>query len=203
VRTAVFSMAMVVSGLACASAPTFGPLGESSVPAPSIISVDSAFPPHHATVKLDRPGYVALMLVAPGHSATLLYPNDSVTNNRFPAGAHQIAFQIPDFLAPTDSMRAQQRAQPRRDTSRLGTRARSSGGTMMPLMAETQTYLLVVTSPQQLHYRRILDKTAGVSIPLFEMEALNAVGKAIKSTIANEPREWAGYWRLIPLRRPR
>ena len=194
---------MVVWSVACASAPTFGALGESGVPAPAIVSVDSAFPPHNATVRLDQQAYVALVLVAPGHSATLLYPNDSVTNNQFSAGNHQIGFQIPEFLAPDSLMRAQQRAQPRSDTSRIGTRARSSRGTMMPLMAETPTYLLIVTSPQQLNYRRIVEKTVGVSIPLLEMEALNAVGKAIKSTIASEPRAWAGYWRLTPLRRPR
>jgi hypothetical protein len=204
VRTAVVSMAIVLCGTACASAPTAGPLGEGALVRPAITFVDSAFPPRHATVQLNQSGYVALLLVAPGHSATLLFPNDSDANNQFAAGAHQIAFQIPGFLAVTDSARAQERAQRGRDTSRLSTRARASRtGTMAPLPPSTPTYLLVVTSPQPLHYRRIIEKTAGVSIPLLDMEALNAVGKAIKSTIANEPREWAGYYRLVELRRQR
>ena len=199
-RTAVVSMAMVF-GAACASAPTAGPLGEGTVVHPGITFVDTTFPPRHASVRLEQPGYVALLLVAPGHSATLLFPADSVTPNQFPAGTHQIGFQIPGLLAATDSMLALSRG---RDTSRLSTRARSSRtGTMAPLPPATPTFLLVVTSPQQLSHRRIVEKTAGVSIPLVETEALNAVGKAIKSTIANEPREWAGYYRLIELRRPR
>lgn len=202
-RIAVVSMAMVF-GVACASAPTAGPLGEGTVVHPGITFVDTTFPPRHATVRLDQPGYVALLLVAPGHSATLLFPADSVTPNQFPAGTHQIGFQIPGLLAATDSMLAQARAQRGRDTSRLSTRARSSrSGMMAPLPPTTPTFLLVVTSPQQLSHRRIVEKTAGVSIPLVETEALNAVGKAIKSTIANEPREWAGYYRLIELRRNR
>jgi len=196
-------MAMVF-GAACASAPTAGPLGEGTVVHPGITFVDTAFPPRHAAVRLDQPGYVVLLLVAPGHSATLLFPADSVTPNQFPAGSHQIGYQIPGLLAETDSMR-RERALPRqRDTSRLSTRARSSRtGTMAPLPSATPTFLLVVTSPQPLSHGRIMEKTVGVSIPLVETEALNAVGKAIKSTIANEPRDWAGFYRLIELRRQR
>lgn len=201
-RIAVVSMAMGFFSAACATAPKLGPLGEGTVAAPGIIAVDSAFPPGNATVRLDQAGYVALLLVAPGHSATLLYPADSTTSNQFAAGTHRIAFQIPGVLALSDSV-LRQRTQ-RRDTSRLSTRARTSGtGLLGPIPPTTQPFLMVVTSPQQLHYQRILEKTVGVSIPLLDTEALNAVGKAIKSTIANEPREWAGYYRAIELRRPR
>jgi hypothetical protein len=35
------------------------------------------------------------------------------------------------------------------------------------------------------------------------MEALNAVAKAVKSTIPNEPREWGGYYQLVELKRNR
>jgi hypothetical protein len=47
----------------------------------------------------------------------------------------------------------------------------------------------------------MIEKTAGVSIPNIETEALNAVGKAIKSTILSEPRELAGYYQRVELRR--
>jgi hypothetical protein len=69
--------------------------------------------------------------------------------------------------------------------------------------AATQTYLLLVTSPQPLSYQRIIEKTAGVSIPSIETEALNAVAKAIKSTIPSEPREISGYYQRIELRKPK
>jgi hypothetical protein len=192
-------MVMTVFVAACASAPVVGSLGEGAVAPPGIVAVDTSFPPRHAAVKLDQPGYVALLLVAPGHSATLLFPNDSATSNQFAAGTHQIGFRVPDALAPRDSTLTLRG----RDTTNLSTRTRT-GGTRTPvLLPTTQTFLLVVTSPQQLHYRRIVEKTRGVSIPLVDTEALNAVGKAVKSTIAIEPREWAGYYTPVQLRRPR
>jgi hypothetical protein len=192
-------MVVAVFTAACASAPVVGSLGEGAVPHPGIVAVDTAFPPRHAAVKLDQPGYVALLLVAPGHSATLLFPNDSATSNQFSAGTHQIGFRVPDALAPRDSTLTLRG----RDTSNLSTRTRTGGTRAPALLATTETFLLVITSPQQLNYGRITAKTAGVSIPNIDTEALNAVGKAVKSTIANEPREWAGYYTPIHLRRPR
>jgi hypothetical protein len=62
---------------------------------------------------------------------------------------------------------------------------------------------LLVTSPKPLVYQRIIEKTAGVSIPLIDTEALNAVAKAIKATIPSEPRDWAGYYQRVELRRRR
>jgi len=202
VRTAaLYVMAIGIFGAACVSAPLTGALGEGSAPSPSITAVDSAFPPKHAWVQISQAGYAALLLVAPGHSATLLYPSDSITNNQLSAGAHQLTFQLPDVLAQTDSVRLAPRA---RDTSGVSARPRTMRTrTMAPLPPTTPTYLLLVTSPQPLDYKRILEKTAGVSIPNIELEALNAVGKAIKSTIPSEPREWAGYYRLVELRRTR
>jgi hypothetical protein len=188
--------------LACASAPTFGPLGEGTVANPRITNVDTAFPPRHVWVELQQPGYVALLLVAPGHSATLLYPRDSATNNELRAGTHQITFAVPDLMVESDSI---QRARAR-DSVRAGAPGRARGTrtrTVQPIPPATPTYLLLVTSPQQLHYGRIVEKTLGVSIPNIDEEALNAVGKAIKSTIANEPRDWGGFYRLIELRRAR
>jgi hypothetical protein len=166
-----------------------------------IVRVDSALPPRHATVQLAQSSYVALILVAPGHSATLLYPADSTTANQFAAGSHQVGFRIPETLVRTDSMlRMVPVPRPSGDTSRIGARRPGRGTVLPPLPPTTPTYLLAVSSPQELSYRRILDKTLGVSIPTIDNEALNAVGKAIKSTILNEPREWAGYYRLVELR---
>ena len=57
------------------------------LPAPQAYVVP---PPAAATVQLDRDGYAALILVAPGHSATLLYPADSTTDTRLSAGTHRL-----------------------------------------------------------------------------------------------------------------
>lgn len=183
---------------ACATTPSRGALGEGSTAQPQIVSIDSAFPPRAVTARLSQPGYAALILVAPGHSATLLYPADSATNNRFSEGTHRIGFEVPSVLAETDSQRLQrirdqQRSAPR---SRTGTRR-----PIPPIPANAPAYLLLFTSPQPLQYSRMVDKTGGVSIPIADMEALNAVAKAIKSTIANEPRDWAGYYTPVTLRR--
>ena len=100
---------------ACVSTPVAGTLGEGPG-YPRITAVDSMYPPRSAWIEMDQPGYAAVVLVAPGHSATLLYPRDSLTSNKLTAGAHLLTFQIPDLLVQTDSMRAQ-RARQQRDTS--------------------------------------------------------------------------------------
>jgi hypothetical protein len=202
VRSAVIT-AVATLALACASGPNAGPLGEGAAPRVEIVGVDSALPPRHATVELAQQSYVALVLVAPGHSATLLYPADSSTTNRFAAGNHQLGFRIPEMLVRSDSLLRAQPTTPRSDTSRIGARRTGRGTVLPPLPPTTPTYLLAVSSPQELNYQRILDKTLGVSIPTIDTEALNAVGKAIKSTIAGEPREWSGFYRLVELRQYR
>ena len=196
--------ALVVIG-ACSSSPNAGPLGEGMSGATKIVAVDSARPPAALQVDLEQPSYVAVLLVAPGHSATLLFPRDSVTDNRFPAGRATVRFEIPGLLIRSDSAMIQRRRDDRRredSLARVRSRTRQTGRSSAPppLGPETPTYLLVVTSPQPLAYQRIIDKTAGVSIPLVDSEALNAVGKAIRSTLA-EPRTMAGYYQLIELSR--
>jgi hypothetical protein len=193
-------IAAALGGIACASTQPTGQLGEGSTPPPRITAADSAFPPRHVTIEMPQSGYAALLLVAPGHSATLLYPRDSLANNSLSAGSHRLAFEVPSFLVQDDSARLRAR-----DTSRLRTRARVRGGRPIaqPLPPTTPTYFLFVTSPQPLTYSRLIERTRGVTIPNIEMEALNAVAKAVKSTIPNEPREWAGYYQLVELRRSR
>ena len=186
---------------ACASFPSAGTLGEGSALRPHITSVDTAHPPRHVTIELDQPAYVALLLVAPGHSATLLYPADSITNNRLSAGTHQLNLRIPGVLVLVDSIRNPSRAPANPGRQRADTvgRAGVTRPAPRPISPTLPTYFLLVTSPKPLVYQRIIDKTAGVSIPISDDEALNAVAKAVKSTIPEEPREWAGYYQRIEL----
>ena len=212
----VCSVALAVFPLACASAPTAGPLGEGAAFHPRIVSVDTTHPPRDAWIEMDQPGYAAILLVAPGHSATLLYPPDSLTDNRLTAATHHIPLKVPDVLVQIDSSRNPDRSglgvgRQRRDTSllnpggqRMDTTLRARGArASAPISPTTPTYLLLVTSPKPLVYQRIIEKTAGVSIPLVDTEALNAVAKAIKATIASEPRDWAGFYQRVELRRRR
>lgn len=198
-RIAAFSVLLTIAG--CAKEIKSGPIGDSPSPASPtrITAVDSARPPGSATVQLDQAGYATIILVAPGHSATLLYPADSVSDNRLAAGAHVLRFQIPEVLVQSDSQRAAAMARAR-DSGFSARRTRPRGAT--PLLPTTPTYLLVVTSPQPLNYARVREKTTGVTIPLDDLEALNAVAKAVKSTIPAEPREWAGYYQRVEIRPP-
>ncbi len=185
---------------ACASAPKVGPLGEGSATAPKIVALDTTVPPRSVAVELPEPAYAALLLVAPGHSATLLYPGDSAVSNHLSAGRTALSFRIPDNLVPTDSTGMLRRTRVPSDTSLRSTRRMSSMGAG-PIRPDTPAFLLLVTSPQRLDYKRMQEKTAGVSLPAFDMEALNAVAKTIKSTITEEPRTWAGYYHQVQLSR--
>ncbi|MEX2179007.1 MAG: hypothetical protein WD801_09875 [Gemmatimonadaceae bacterium] len=188
-RIRVATIVIGLVGLACASTPRVGTLGEGSAHEPRILEVDTGSPPRYAVVQLQEQSFVALVLVAPGHSATLLYP-DSTTENRLASGTHRLDFAIPDLLIRRDTTNRQPGSERIRARTRLGLSA---------IPPETPTFLLLVTSPQALSYPRLFGVTAGVSIPLVESEALSAVAKAIKSTIASEPRAWAGAYQLVEL----
>lgn len=130
-----------------------------------------------------------MLLIAPGHSATLLYP-DSTVDNQLSAGTHRIDFQIPQLLVRIDTVPSRSGGDRLRSRTRMGLSA---------IPPETRVYLLFLASPQELSYEALFRKTAGVSIPLLEDEALNAVTKAVKSTLPTEPRELAGQYRMIEL----
>lgn len=193
VRECVRSPLVLLAGLGllagCASAPVSGLLGEGTDHEPTIVSVDSTRPPMAATVRLQQSSYVALVLVAPGHSATLLYP-DSTTDNHLQAGSHRLRFSIPDLLLRVDTVR--------REPGDPTVWGRTRSG-MSAIPRDAITYLLLLTSPQPLTYPAIFKVTAGVSIPIVEMEALNAVAKAVKSTLPEEPRRWAGHFVQVGL----
>jgi hypothetical protein len=208
VRTRYVLPIAILLVLACAKRPTFGAVGEPTAINPVLTAVDTSHPPRNAWVQMDQGGYVALLLLAPGHSATLLYPPDDSTNNQLSAGAHLLTFTVPSHIARADSLRDPARAR-QLDSTRRGAggvgrtgRGQGPGQPMPPIPQLTQLSLFLVTSPQRLEYRKILGVTNGVTIPTDEMEALNAVGKAIKGTISGEPRAWAGYYRHVQLLPP-
>jgi hypothetical protein len=197
----VFSI--TVFGAACASSPGGGTLGEGGIAEPRITAVDTAAPPRNATVQLEQPVYVALFLVAPGHSVSLLYPADSATNNRHVAGAHRLQFELPESLVETDSQRIARIRDAQRASQRRRRTTPGSTANIGPLPPTVMPYLLLITSPQELDYDRMLEKTGGVSIPTVDSEALNAVAKAIKATLAAEPRNWSGHYLPVLLHRAR
>lgn len=192
---------MTLVAAACASNPGGGKLGEGGVAEPTITAVDTAMPPQHAFVQFAEAAYAALFLVAPGHSVTLLYPSDSTTDNRLRAGAHRLDFEVPSLLVESDSQRIARIRQEQRGPARRRRPATPEASTIGPIPAGTIPYLLLMTSPQELDYVRMIEQTAGVSIPTLDMEALNAVAKSIKATLPSEPRTWAGFYQPLLLRR--
>jgi hypothetical protein len=196
-------LSITLFGAGCASSPGGGTLGEGGGAEPRITAVDTAVPPKSATVQLEQPVYAALFLVAPGHSVSLLYPADSVTNNRHEAGTHRLPFEVPGTLVETDSQRIARVREAQRESQRRRRTPSSTSGTLGPLPLTAMPYLLLITSPQELDYARMLEKTGGVSIPTMDAEALNAVAKAIKATLPAEPRNWSGHYLPVVVRRVR
>lgn len=193
IRSAFLALAVT----ACVSALQAGNLEPDSSLKPKIVAVDTARPPRNIFAQLDRDGYAAVILVIPGHSATLLYPADSATDNRLTAGSHQLPFEIPSHLT-RDSLRL---IMPRNPSRRVDTTRVRTGRivNMAPVPDNAHVYLLLLTATQPLTYGRIMDKTAGVSIPLLDDEALNAITKAVKATLPVEPREIGAYFTEIDL----
>jgi hypothetical protein len=195
---------LILAALATACAtvvPVGGSIDEGTTDNPTIVSVDSAIPPASLSVRVEKDAYAVVLLVAPGHSASLLYPKDSTVDNRLSAGTHELKYDIPGRLVPPDSARRAREQQARRDTTiRMQARPPSGGMPYLPpVNPEASSFLLVVTSPQPLVYRRVLDKTAGWSIPVEDMEALNAISKQVKSTIVAEPRAWGAAFHAVKL----
>jgi hypothetical protein len=105
-------------------------------------------------------------------------------------------------ITESDSARRERERQLRQPDTAIRIRSRPSSTGMPylpPLNPEASSYLLVVTSPHPLVYRRILDKTAGWSIPIEDMEALNAIAKQVKSTITGSTREWGAAYHIAKL----
>ena len=196
-------LSVTLVGAGCASAPSGGKLGEGGTADPRITGVDTTVPPRAATVQLEQPAYAALFLVAPGHSVSLLYPADSTTDNRLGSGTHRLPFEIPGALVETDSQRLARIREAQRSAPRRRPTTTTPGANVGPVPAATTPYLLLLTSPQELDYNRMIEKTGGVSIPNVDTEALNAVAKAIKATLPSEPRAWAGHYLPVVLRRLR
>ena len=200
-RTHIAPVAALLIASACKTAPTAGPLGDGMGNTARIIAVDTAHPPRAATVQLDEPAHVAVLMVIPGHSSTLLYPRDATTDNRFAAGQVSIPLDVPELLVRRDSAVSRAPRDTTLRTRRRGpTRSTSSPG---PVPMAARTFLLLVASPQPLEYQRLIDRTAGVSIPAIDAEALNAVAKAARSTLDDEPRTLSAYYQLVELTRRR
>jgi hypothetical protein len=85
----------------------------------------------------------------------------------------------------------------RQDTLRTVAEQRAASG--MAATPTFESYLLLFASPEQISYTRVHEKLAGVSIPIEDMEALNAVSKAVKATLSTEPRAWGAFYHHVDI----
>jgi hypothetical protein len=205
------SIALIAVVAGCASAPAVLHIGDAPDLGATLSLMDSAAPPRNLEITLSQPAHVAVLLVVPGRGATLVYPRDtSLGPTHFLGGQHRVTAWYPGrgIAATVDSAaRAAQDSSfdVRRPvpTDTVGRRrARTGFGDQVEDPRDrhrnlTVSYLLLVATPARLHPDVIRRRVEGVTIPLNESEALNAIGKLVRST-ADPSARWAGH--AIPVR---
>jgi hypothetical protein len=212
---ALHSLALLLLAGACASAPQVLRLGDAPDLGATLSLVDSATPPVNLEVELTQPAHVVVLHVVPGAGASLVYPRDTSQGpTHFLVGKHRIRAWYPgrglrtegDSLLPTarDSLLDIRRPTLPDSLDRTrGGRTRTTAGDRVEDPRERQprnvpsSYLLLVATPARLHPDTVRRRVEGVTIPLNEMEALNAMGKLVRST-AQPGATWAGH--AVPIR---
>jgi hypothetical protein len=164
---------------------------------PSQPSGSGSRAPTHVIADLASPGYVVMLYVVPGRGATLLYPIDSTTYNYMSAGSHDlpISFTGSSRLADTLLMRRPDPNAGRR--TRAG--GRGQGSAVDPRLLAASGYLLMLTSSAPLSFSAIAPKVDGVSLPIEDDEALNAIAKQVLSA-TDHTKPWAAYYQHIETR---
>jgi hypothetical protein len=190
--------AAVLAAVACASAPQPRQLGNYGLLTPRLTVVDSERPPRSLTVELSAPASVVVVYVAPGRSTRVVYPADSVNVPRLPAGTQRLTAAWPRSRASADSARRDSIARANQPRTRRDSITRA--GMPRPSMALPDPeaglapagYLLLFATPGPLQYAEVRRKVEGVTTPLDDDEALNAIAKQVRSTL-DPSAEWAAY----------
>jgi hypothetical protein len=181
---------------ACASAPQPRQLGDYPTLTPRLAVVDSERPPRNLTVDLATPASVVVVYVAPGRSTRVVYPADTLTSARLPAGSHRIVATWPPPRMSPDSARRDSIA--RANRARRDTAARANRPRPVPVLPDPEAgiapmgYLLLFATPAALQHGEVRRKVEGVTTPLDTDEALNAIAKQVRSTL-DPAAPWAGY----------
>jgi len=191
-RTA-FALVTLLLSAACASGGDTGHLGNYDALSPSLSTVSGEERPTHLNINLGAPGYVTVLFVIPARGASVIYPGDTTTNNYFGAGAHQVTTAFSDQSKLIDTtylprLNADSTARTRRNTNRPSP--------FDPSELERAGYLLMIVSQDSIPIADLQRRVSGVTIPIGDDEALNAVAKLVTSTTrGNKP--WSGYYEAI------
>lgn len=184
--------------VACASAPKPRQLGAYSSLTPRLAVVDSERPPRNLTVDLGAPASIVVVYVAPGRSTRIVYPADSLSAPRLPAGSQHITATWPRPRALVDSARRDSIARANQPRTRRDSIARANRPRPVIALPDPEAglaptgYLLLFATPGHLPYAEVRRKVEGVTTPLGVDEALNAIAKQVRSTL-DPAAPWAGY----------
>lgn len=186
---------------ACAANHPERSLGDLSGIAPRIDLLPGEMPPRHLTFTLSHAASVAVLYVVPGQGAMLIYPADTLEKSApLEAGEHTVLANFSRLKSPlhADSARklaadsAKKSARRARDFGAGGPGVQGAGWYREEEGALGPTgYLLLVATDAPMDPRSIRQKLAGVTIPLPEDDALNSVGKLVRSSTGGNV-AWAG-----------
>ena len=198
VRALVPLVPMLIA--ACASGGGGGKLGDYTVHMPQLSTVQGEERPTHLNVSLSKPGYVAVLFVIPGRGASLIYPADTSANNYLTAGSQQITTAFSDRSKLIDTTFMPRRVAGTGSDSLPRRQATTRNSAQIPRFDPSQFiragYLLMITTEEPLNIAQVSRRIEGVSIPMEDTEALNAVAKLVVATTPrNKP--WAGYYREV------
>ncbi|MDB4906797.1 MAG: hypothetical protein JWO05_1581 [Gemmatimonadetes bacterium] len=186
---------------ACATNRPARPLGDLSGISPRIELIQGEMPPRHLTFTLAHSASVAVMYVVPGQGAMLIYPSDTLEKSApLEAGEHTV---LANFARLQSPLRADSARKPAADSAKKKAgRARDFGAGGPGVLGAGWSreeegrlgptgYLLLVATDAPMDPRTIRQKLAGVTIPLPEDDALNSVGKLVRSSTGSNV-AWAG-----------
>jgi hypothetical protein len=166
-----------------------------------LVITDSVSPPRQVTVEVAQPSSAVLVYVVPGQGASLVYPADTLHSARLAEGAHVVSPEFPKLLSPAAARAARDSA--RRSGAMPGERdprsARSAPAMMPPQVVVPQGFLMLIATRASLDPAAVARRLQGTTIPGEDDEALNAVGKLVRST-ANVVAPWAGF--ALPVKLP-
>lgn len=129
----------------------------------------------------------------------MVYPIDSTTYNYLPAGQHDIptTFSGTRRLAGSDTLLM--RRPPASNRERRNGNGRNQNASIMNRPFATSGYLLMLTSALPLSYAAVAPRVEGVTVPIEDDEALNAIAKQVLST-TDRSKPWSGYYQRIDTR---
>jgi hypothetical protein len=192
----VVPAALLMLAAACASGGDVGQLGDYAAYTPTLTTVEGQTRPSTVNVSLANPAFAVVLFVIPGRGATLIYPADTGASNYLTAGTHTLTTSFSDRSKLVDTSFL---PRPQNDSTRRRAQNTQPAARFDISALEREGYLLLVTSADSLRAGQIARRIDGVTIPIEDDAALNAVSKLV---IGSNPRSasWAAFYRLVQVK---